>query len=345
MSFIFFFRRRRKQKKLLADIGKTNISSRYLDTSGASSRAQLVTPLPPPPPPSTNIGAYRTNTPQNIHYPLSNSSFSQNMERYHRSSRSDFDLNHDGGIDSRHHASIPYRIRPTISNDNYRGFGTIDYNYDANRPRRSLPKSFSDCDLCKRRVVTEEYQQYWNEQDDNWHLENTTERTVEPRTYRDKIKERIRERVTTRQVPDNELTPSSRTSVEYSTVLPRHQRIASGSNRSNGPIHHLPFEYISNENPNNIRTNEFKRISSQERLGMTTNQQHITTDDSGTNNFTMKYYERDNDDGTKIHLNRRGHDTREIQEMSMRMNDQQNLNRHQYYHQQQRYFSGNNSDI
>src|SRR5262249_36859305 len=159
---------------------------------------------------------------------------------------SDFDLhqNNDGGIDIRHHASIPYRIRPTISNDNLRGYGTIDYssyNYDGNRQRRSLPKSFSDCDLCKQRVLNEEYQQYCNEQDDNWHLENSMERKGEPRAYRDKIKDRFRERVVPRQIPDTEVLPSSTSAVEYSTVLPRHQRIASESNRSNAPVHHLPF--------------------------------------------------------------------------------------------------------
>ncbi len=317
-----------------------------MDASGASSRAQLVTPLPPaplplpPPAPINNDTYHRTN----VHYPLTNSSFAENMERYYRSSRSDFDLhnnNNIGGIDYRHHASIPNRIRPIISDDNYRGYGTMDNNYDGNRQRRSLPKSFSDCDLCKRRIINEEYQQYCNEKNDNWHLENTIEGKVEPRPYRDKIKERFRERIVTRQIPDNELIPSQpppTTTVEYSTVLPRHQRIASESNRPNGPIHHLPFEYISNENPN-----EFKRNSSQERLGMSTNQQHLINNENGTNNFTMKYYEHD-DNETRTRLNRRLHDTREMQEMSMRMNDQQNLNRHQYYHQQ-RYFPGNNNDM
>ncbi len=349
-GFYIYFRRRRKQRKLLGAIGKTSLSSRYLDASGASSRAQLVTPLPPPPP-STTTGTLRpTNISQNVHYPLSNPSFAQNMERYYRESRSEFDLHHNniGGIDYRHHASIPYRIRPTISNDNYRGYGTIDYSsnsYDGNRQRRSLPKSFSDCDLCKRRIINEEYQQYFNEQDDNWRLENTIDRRAEPRTYRDKIKERVRDRVTTRQIPDSEILPSSTPTVEYSTVLPRHQRIVSESNHSTGPARHLPVEYISNENPNHIRTNEFKRNASQERLGISTNPKNIVNAESNTSNLPGKYYDRDDDDDTKTHFNRHLHDTREIQEMSMRMNDQQNFNRHQYYHQQQRHFNGNNNEI
>jgi hypothetical protein len=314
-----------------------------LDASGASSRAQLVTPLPPPlaAPALTNSGTHlahhHLNVSRNAHHPFSNSSFAQNADRYYRESRSDYDLhqNSTGGIDYRHHASNPHRIRPTTLTDNPRGYGTLDnssYNYDGNRQRRSLPKSFSDCDLCKRRVVNEEYQQYSHEQDDNWRLENTMERKAEPRAYRDKIKERFRERAATRQSPDNEIIPTPITPVEYSTVLPRHQRIASDSNRSTGPIHHLPFEYIPNESPHTIRSSELKRNSSHERFGLNPNQPHTTSDENGTSNFKVKYYERDDDDETKTRLNRRSHDTREIQEMSMRMNDQQNLNRHQYYH-------------
>jgi hypothetical protein len=283
-----------------------------LDASGASSRAQLVTPLSPSPPINNNT-FHHTNVSQNIHYPSPlNSSFSQNIDRHHRSSRSEFDLHSSNnnniinGIDPRHHASIPYRIRPGISYENPRGYDTIDYNYDGNRSqRRSLPKSFSDCDLCKRRVVNEEHQQYFNEQNDNWHLENnSSERKIEPRTYRDRIKERFRDRVTTHQIPDSEhlspLPPMTTTTavanVEYSTVVPRHQRIASETNRS---VHHLPFEYIPNDG----------------------------------NNLPVKYYEH-SDDERKSSLNRRLNDTREIQEISMRMNDQQNFNRHQYYHHQ-----------
>ena len=271
------------------------------------------------------------------------SSFAQNTERYYRESQSDFDLHHNSlnGIDYRHHASIPYRVRPTTSTGNYRGYDTVDYgsyNYDGNR-RRSLPKSFSDCDLCKRRVINEEYQQYYNEQDDSCHLE----RRGETRSPRDKIKERFRERLTVRQNTDNDVLPSSATTtVEYSTVLPRQQRITS---ESNAPVHHLPFEYIPNENPNNIRTVEFKRNLSQERLPIGNNQQQcITSDENGTTNFTVKFYERDDDDNNNNSTNRFDrclHDAREVH----RMNEQQNFNRHQYYHQRQRRFTGDNSDV
>lgn len=304
-----------------------------MDASGASSRAQLVTPLSPSPPINNNT-FHHTNVSQNIHYPTPlNSSFSQNIDRHHRSSRSDFDLHSSNnnniinGIDPRHHSSIPYRVRQGISYENPRGYDTIDYNYDGNRSqRRSLPKSFSDCDLCKRRVVNEEHQQYFNEQNDNWHLENnSSERKIEPRTYRDRIKERFRDRVTTHQIPDSEhlsplppITTTAVANVEYSTVVPRHQRIASETNRS---VHHLPFEYIPNEHLNNI-----KRNLSEEHLGI--NQQQYRTNDG--NNLSGKYYEH-SDDERKSSLNRRLNDTREIQEISMRMNDQQNFNRHQYY--------------
>ncbi|CAF0844491.1 unnamed protein product [Adineta steineri] len=339
--------RRRKQQKLSGTIGQPNISPRYLDTSGASSRVQLVTPLPPP---NSNkiihdsyLSRRRPSLSPSTHHSQPPSSFAQNTERYHRESRSDHDLHNDNidRIDYRHHASIPYRIRPTTINDNYRGYGTMDhapYKSERNYHRRSIPKSFSDCDLCKRRVINEEYQQYLNEYDDNWRLKNTVERKVEPRPYRDKIKERVRERLTVRQISDGDVLPST-TTVEYSTILPRHQRITSESNRSNGPVHHLPFEYI----PNDIRTPEFKRNTSQERLATENNHPRMFNNESGTTIFTTKFYE--NDDNDTIHrINKRLREPREIQEMSLRMNEQQNMNKNQYYHQP-RCFNENTSDI
>ncbi len=318
-----------------------------MDTSGTSSRAQLVTPLPPPN--GTGINTYRrTNATQTIHHPVSTSSFAQNMERYHRESRSDFDLHHSSmnGIDYGHHASIPYRSRTAMANGSHRPYGTIDYasrNYNVNN-RRSLPKSFSDCDLCKRQVFTDEYQHYYDE-DDNWHLENTLERQSEPRAYREKIKERFRERFTVRKVSDTDALPApTTTTVEYSTVLPRHQRIGSESNRSNIPVQHLPFEYIPNENSKNVRTVEYKRNSNQEHLAVGNNQQRGINDESGTSNFTVKFYERDDDDVSENRFDRCLNEAREVQEMSMRMSEQQqqqHFNRHQYHHQQQRYYNGN----
>ncbi|CAF0995267.1 unnamed protein product [Rotaria sordida] len=357
IALALLFRRRRKKQKVLENITNTNLSSHYLDVNGTSSRVQLVPSLSPPNGNSTIHDTYpsprRTNTPQSTYRSLSSSPFPQNRERCYRETRSDFDLYHNSldGIDYCYPVTTPYRTRPTTSNDNYRGYGTIDhssFNYDINRHHRSLPKSFSDCNLCKRRVVNEEYQQYFNEQDDNWHFKNTLEQRTEPRTSRDKIKERFRERSTSRQISDNDLTPSPSTTVEYSTILPRHQRIASESNRSNEPVRHLPFEYIPNETPTNIRKMGFKQNLSQDHLATGNNQQHVTNDDSGTTNFTMKFYERgdndDDDDNTKNHFDRCLHEGREVQQMSMRMNGQQNLNRHPYYHQQRR-FTGSTSDI
>lgn len=260
----------------------------------------------------------RTSISQNI----TNSPFAQNMERYHRESRSEFDLQH---------ASIPYRIRPMMTDVIYRPYGTIDYSSNLNHRRRSLPKSFSDCDLCKRQVYNEEYQHYYDE-DDNWQLENSLERRVEPRTYREKIKERFRERLTVRKIPDTNTFPTS-TTVEYSTVLPRQQRIPSEPTR---PVQHLPFEYIPNDN---VRTVEYKRNSDQERVTIGNTQQCGMNDENNTTNFTVKFYEHDNEeDEIDNRLDRCLHEAREIQEMSMRMSEQQHFNRH---YQQQKRFSGN----
>ncbi|CAF1005047.1 unnamed protein product [Adineta ricciae] len=313
--------RRRKQQK-------PPIPSRYLNASGTSSRAHLVTPLPPVPPnPGINYDTRssrrrQASVSQSIHHPFPASSFIQSSDHYYRSSRSDFDLhqNNPNGIDYRFHSSIPSRTRPRTLNDTYRGYDTVDresYNLDRTNYRRSIPKSFSDCDLCKRRVIDEEY---LNKYDDNWRLENSSERPNEPRTYRDKIKERVRERLTIRQLPDTDTLPPSSTTVEYSTVLPRHQRIASESNQS---VRHLPFEYIPNEK------------STSERL-TTTNNPHPT--ETGSTIYTTKFYDQDN-------LERRFQDPREIQEMSMRVNEQQNYNQYPYHHQQQRYFNENTSEI
>ncbi|CAF1351444.1 unnamed protein product [Adineta steineri] len=328
------FQRRRKQQKALGTIGAKNLTSRYLDTSGTSSRAQLVTPLPPPPPNNPGLNSYRhTSVSQSTHYPITNTSFAQNMERYHRESRSDYDLHHNSmnGIDYDYHTSVPYRSHTSMSNVIRRPYGTIDYNMNHPPRRRSLPKSFSDCDLCKRQVLSEEYQDYYNN-DDNWHLENTLERCTEPKAYREKIKERFRERLTVRKIPHTDILPPS-TTVEYSTVLPRNQRIGSETNRQN---HHLPFEYIPNENSKNVRTVEYKRNSNEEHVAIGNNQQRTINDgDNGTSNFTVKFYEQD-DDEINNRLDRCLHEAREIQEMSMRMSEQQHssFNSHQYHHQQ-----------
>jgi hypothetical protein len=298
----------------LAAIGTTTaFSSRYLDTTGTSSRTQLVTP------PSNNDPGMNTYRHASTSQSLSNSQFAQNMDRYHRESRSEYDL---------HHASIPYRTHMTMTNLNYRPYGTIDYSSNVNHRRRSLPKSFSDCDLCKRQVFNEEYQQF-NADNENWHSNNTLERRGEPRTYREKIKEHFRERLTVREVPDTDILPPTITTVEYSTVLPRHQRIGSESNRT---VQHLPFEYIPNDN---VRTVEYKRNSNQEHVTIGNNHQRGMNDENSTTNFTVKFYEHDNEDDMEHRLDRCLHEAREVQEMSMRMSEQQHFNR------QQRRFTGN----
>ena len=308
----YAIRRRRKQRKLLEDMGKTQLSSRYLDNSGASSRAQLVPPMSAPPfrsfhPSDHHLNHFSHGRLNASYHPSIHSSFAPNLNRSQRGSRSDFDLRQSNlpGIDPRHHASIPYRVRSNTIHDNPRTFGTVDYSsnpFAPNQFRRSLPKSFSDCDLCKQRVVNEEHQRYSADQEPNWHAgQNASiDRRSEPKVYQDQIKEHFRERVTTGPIPDSELRPSP-TAVEYSTVLPRHQRIPA---EANGYTHHLPVEYLANE----------------EHPGM--------NNENRTASYTVKYYERDDDDDpARNHFRRRSHDSRESQQASMRMND-----RHQYYH-------------
>ena len=103
-------RRRRKQKKILENIGKSELLS----------HVQLVRP-----------GSY----PHHGNPLMADNSFAQNFERYSRSSRSEFDLPQAS-------------MRPSISNENLP---------TSSQFRRSLPKSFSDCDLCKKRVLKEEF--------------------------------------------------------------------------------------------------------------------------------------------------------------------------------------------
>ena len=238
------------------------------------------------------------------------------MERYHRESRSDFDLHQSAmsGIDYHHRAA----------NLN-RAYGTMDYgarssSMDHHR-RRSLPKSFSDCDLCRRRVQTEDYRDYYHEdQDDNWRLENSVDRRAaaasggEARAYREKIKERFRERLSMRQEANG--------TVEYSTVLPRHQRLTSASA---GGVQHLPFEYIPPEKASNVRTVEYKCNANEERFAVG---QQSSADESGTSNFTVKFYQHDDDNDEQEELERCLHEAREVQELSMRMTEQQHFNRH-----------------
>ena len=189
-------RRRRKQKKILENIGKSELLS----------HVQLVRP-----------GSY----PHHGNPLMADNSFAQNFERYSRSSRSEFDLPQAS-------------MRPSISNENLP---------TSSQFRRSLPKSFSDCDLCKKRVLKEEFDE----------------------------------------------RPHTTSTVEYSTVLPRHQRMASDPNHQQ-PVRHLPFEYIPNDRSN------FHE------------------------DYAVKFYNNHNQDYL--------HDPREVQQMSMKIND-----KHQYFHQ------------
>ena len=320
------FRRRRKRQKRLEPLEKNNLTARYLDTSGTTSRTQLVTPYPPAVPPLAGEALGRTqsiryplNGSQTVHYP--NQSFAQNFDRYHRESRSDQNL-----------PRADYRPYP-------RGYDTIDYaGYQTEaarrRQRRPLPKSFSDCDLCKRRVFNEEYSNYASDQEhsDNYPWRDSLDReesTREPRPYREKIKERFRERLTVRHIPDNELLPSSNKPMDYSASLP--QRAT------------LPFEYQPMNNPNHVRTVEYQRNAGDERL-MVGNQHQSNHEDLGPTNFTVKFYQNENDqmDPRRDFVDRSFRDAKEVQEMSMRMNETPSYpDRFNYYPQQTRRFNGN----
>ena len=265
----------------------------------------MVTPYPPAP----NLGADSLTRTQSIRYPQHGS---QNFDRYHRESRSDQNL---------HRAD--FRPYPMTNNGVHpRGYETMDYpGYQTDvvrrsRQRRPLPKSFSDCDLCKRRVFNEEYSNYASdqEQNENYPWRDSLDReesTREPRTYREKIKERFRERLTVRHIPDTDL-PSS------------------------PPRQHLPFDYHSMTNPNHVRTVEYQRNAGDERLTVG-NQHHPNHDESGATNFTVKFYQNEND-----RIDRSFREAKEVQEMSMRMNETPPFaDRFHYYPQQNRRFQGN----
>ena len=59
----------------------------------------------------------------------------------------------------------------------------------------------------------------------------------------------------------------------------------------------------------------------------------------------LQFYEHNDEDDTINRLDRRLHEPREVQEMSMRMSEQQHFNGHQYHHQQQQRRYNGNADI
>lgn len=319
-----------------------------------SVRTPVLTPMPPP---IGNGGSMvsrstyrRTNTGEHLEYPMhSDLSFARNMDRYHRSSRSDFDLHQStlNGVDYRYQTGAPYPYTNQVHSGMNHSGRMMDYQtgfYSPDQRRRPLPKSFSDCNLCKRQVFLDEA---YNQRDDNWRLENSSDHrrslSSEPKVYR----ERIQERLSVRQVPAdvNPMNSSHGGHVEYSTVIPRHQRIGSESARSNGFAgNSLPFEYIPNESASNVRTVEYKRNENEERFIIGNNES--STDDYGSTNFSVKFYQRDDENERDFahRLDRCLHEAREVQEMSMRMTEQQQqqhyVNRHRNFNQQRR-FDGN----
>jgi hypothetical protein len=150
---------------------------------------------------------------------------------------------------------------------------------------------------------------------------------VRPQVYREKIHERYREHRTVRPMVDCNGVSSSNTTADYSTVMPRHHRTIDASSRSlNEPVHHLPFEYVPNENVANARTVEYQRNRNEERVAVGRTQPATTHDEFGTTNFTVKFYEHDDERNDLEHrLDRCLHEAREVQEMSMRMSEQRQL--------------------
>ncbi|CAF1036512.1 unnamed protein product, partial [Didymodactylos carnosus] len=393
-------------------------TTRYFDNGGISSRAQLVTPIPVTQRSSSTV-LHRSGTSSGGGLGINSSdtsrtSFARNMDKYRKESRSDYDL-HDNYAQGIRNEYFNWGHHPHRRSNQ---FQTMHDFRSSDQHRRSLPKSFSDCELCKRRVAEEEgrYRSFdhlsprmermalpnlfnrneWHRRtgDDitryqrrefgDWRLdppsshnfgqiESSSLSSPPRRTYREKIKERFRERLTHRkhfgnenEDPINETYRNQvhdgvdnkqfyhnsssqgrksmrravrsstadlidRQNVEYSTVLPRHIRqrthsesnvVSSPSAGVNGHVRHLPVEYINE--PKNMRTVEYRRNSSLERLTiggdrMTTNNygngnsnsNHVReSDDNGTTNFTVKLYDHDD-----------ARDEREIQEMSVKMNE------------------------
>ncbi|CAF1112138.1 unnamed protein product, partial [Didymodactylos carnosus] len=326
-----------------------------------------------------------------------------------RESRSDFNL-HDSQAAGVRNEYFYTEHCPRRHPNQYRTMHDFRSN---EQYHRSLAKSFSDCELCKRLVVEEEQRHrrfdnsprmervelpnLFNRDErhrrtgndtvrckrrkfDDWDLNSSpvqhdfvrSESSSPPprRTYREKIKERFRERLTYRKHLGNEIGDSpietnrnlvhdgttdnkqiyhhsssshhrksmhratrsstadlnDRQNVEYSTVLPRNirQRTHSESNLDpsfttdiDNHVRHLPVEYVPLDEPKNTRTVQYRRNSSLERLTIgddcgrsNHNNRVMQSDDNGTTNFTVKFYDH--------HNNR---DEREIQEMSMKVNE------------------------
>lgn len=261
---------------------------------------------------------------QNFAHPsMSSPTFARNMERFHRESRSDFNL-HENPTNS-----IDYRSRT---------FDYPFYNDDFSRrarQRRSLPKSFSDCDLCKRRVLNEDFEMNSidGEQNENFSWKNSP-RHVRP--YREKLKERVRERLTIRNLGEDERFSSCLTS-----TLPHSTRMTTSSQQ-------LPFEYIPNDSTNPVRTVEYQRNGTNERFSVDNRRSKysMNENDDGTTNFSVKFYPTDQTNPTdprKDYHERSFNDAKEVQEMSMKMNEQIPYSNRYSYSQHQRCFNSNNS--
>jgi hypothetical protein len=183
--------------------------------------------------------------------------------------------------------------------------------------RRALPKSFSNCDLCQRGVADEEHptNSVDRVRDARCHWQKSLERQ-EPRTYRQKIKERVRERLTARQLPDN-----GPLSTDQSSIRPLHQRAASDSRGGNGS-RHLPFEYVPYETTNAGRAGTYSRHAADEHPSTNNPMSCTNNGEDDDTNFTVTFYphERTHSGARNASLDRSFDDANEVQEMSLRIN-------------------------
>ena len=301
----------------------------------------------------TYSNRHRADPPHSPPYPApATHGFAENLERYHQGSQSDYNL-HQNTL-----RSMDYRAYPSSHDVQRRGYGTVTYSTtqdDSARPyrqRRALPKSFSDCDLCRRSMISEDYPSYLteDEQTENWQWQKSLqseESTRESRGYRERIKERFRERLTVRQMADSDALPTSTKIIEYGSVIPSHQRSTHESAHLRSSQRQIPFQYIPNENRNTLNKNQYQGHTASEGLSMANHHQYLAENEHFRSNLTDRFYpsESSQSDVRRDFVDRSFHDAKEVQELSMRLHEHlPHSNRCQYQYGHQRHSVSNDTD-
>lgn len=271
-------------------------------------------------------------------------SFARSYDRYQRESQSDYNL-HQSAM-----RAMDYYGQPSNIDLHRRGYDTMNYARTQDdlshsyRRRRSLPKSFSDCNLCRRSMFNEDYLGD-DEQFQNWQRHKSLEQremTDDARVYRENVKERFRERLTVRQIPDTDVLPVTTKAIEYTTVVPSQSQRMNGSIRMRGSHCQLPVEYIPNEN-----RNRYQRNASNECLSTFNHQQYTMADEYLNRINANRIYQNQDDhfDARREFFDRSYDDTNEVQELSMRLHEQPLPNRYHYEYDQKTHSIGNNADF